>query len=149
MGCTRATYCIPCSWYHDTLVALFCTPCSSISYLDYLPLCIDTVTSSTITSCHYSDIMGSMASQITSLTIVYSTIYSGADQRKHRGSTSLAFVWRFHQWPVNSPHKWPVMWKMFPFDDIMVHGQIMYNLKYILDTRHVVPIFFFYKGAVV
>ena len=32
---------------------------------------------------HYSDvIMGESASQITSLTIVYSTVYSGADQRK-------------------------------------------------------------------
>ena len=36
--------------------------------------------------------MGAMASQITSLTIVYSTVYSGADQRKHQSSTSLAFV---------------------------------------------------------
>ena len=43
---------------------------------------------------HYSDvIMGAMASQITSLAIVYSTVYSGADQRKHQSSASLAFVW--------------------------------------------------------
>ena len=42
---------------------------------------------------HYSDvIMGAMASQITSLTIVYSTVYSDADQRKHQSSVSLAFV---------------------------------------------------------
>ena len=42
---------------------------------------------------HYSDIiMGTMASQITSLTIVYSTVYSGADQRKHQSSALLAFV---------------------------------------------------------
>ena len=40
---------------------------------------------------HYSDvIMGAMASQITSLAIVYSTVYPGADQRKHQSSTSLA-----------------------------------------------------------
>ena len=40
---------------------------------------------------HNSDIiMGAMASQITSLTIVYSTVYSGA--RKHQSSASLAFV---------------------------------------------------------
>ena len=45
------------------------------------------------TSAHYSDvIMGTMASQITSLTIVYSTVYSGADQRKRQSSASLAFV---------------------------------------------------------
>ena len=37
-------------------------------------------------------IMGAIASQITSLTIVYSTVYSGADQRKHQSSASLAFV---------------------------------------------------------
>ena len=36
--------------------------------------------------------MGTVAFQITSLTIVYSTVYSGADQRKHQSSASLAFV---------------------------------------------------------
>ena len=42
---------------------------------------------------HYSDvIMSAMASQTTSLTIVYSTVYSGSDQRKHQSSASLAFV---------------------------------------------------------
>ena len=57
-----------------------------------------------ISPCHYSDvIMGIMASQITSLTIVYSTVYSGADQRKHQRSASLAFVWGIHRGPVNSP----------------------------------------------
>ena len=57
----------------------------------------------------YSDvIMGAMAYQITSLTIVYSTVYSGTDQRKHQSSVSLAFVRGFHRWPVNSPHEWPV-----------------------------------------
>ena len=70
---------------------------------------------------HYSDvIMGVMASQITSLTIVYSTVYSGTDQRKHQSSTSLAFVRGIHRWPLNSPHKWPVTRKMFPFDDVIM-----------------------------
>ena len=64
--------------------------------------------------------MGTMASQITSLTIVYSTVYSGADQRKHQSSASLAFVWVIHRGPVNSPHKWPVTRKMFPFDDVIM-----------------------------
>ena len=64
---------------------------------------------------HYNDIiMGAIASQITSLTIVYSAVYSDADHRKHQSSASLAFVWRIHRWPVNSPHKWPVTRKMFP-----------------------------------
>ena len=46
---------------------------------------------------NYDVIMGAMASQITSLTIVYSTVYSGADQRKHQSSASLAFVWGLHR----------------------------------------------------
>ena len=50
--------------------------------------------------------------------IVYSTIYSGVDRRKHQSSASLAFVREIHRWPVNSPHKGPVMRKMFPFDDV-------------------------------
>ena len=37
--------------------------------------------------------MGPIASQITSLTIVYSTVYSDTDQRKHQSSASLAFLW--------------------------------------------------------
>ena len=70
---------------------------------------------------HYCDvIMGAMASQITSLTVVYSTVYSGADQRKHQSSASLAFVRGIHRGPVNSPHKWPVTRKMFPFDDVIM-----------------------------
>ena len=64
--------------------------------------------------------MSLMASQITSLTIVYSTVYSGADQRKHQSSASLAFVRGFHRRPVNSPHKWPVTRKIFPFDDVIM-----------------------------
>ena len=63
---------------------------------------------------HYNDVtMGSMASQITSLTIVYSAVYWSADQRKHQSSASLAFVRGIHRGPVNSPHKWQVTRKMF------------------------------------
>ena len=70
---------------------------------------------------HYTDvIMGAIASQITNLTIVYSTVYSGADQRKHQSSASLAFVRGIHRGQVNSPHKWPVTRKMFPFDDVIM-----------------------------
>ena len=75
---------------------------------------------------HYNDaIMGTMASQITSLTSVYSTVYSGANQRKHQSSASLAFVLGIHRGPVNSPHKWPVTRKMFPFDDVIMSGLAM------------------------
>ena len=81
---------------------------------------------------HYNDvIMGMMASQITSLTIVYSTVYSGADQRKHQSSASLAFVRGINRGPVNSPHKWSVTWKMFPFHDVIMlwHGLNWYQLQ--------------------
>ena len=70
---------------------------------------------------HYGDvIMGTIASQITSLTDVYSTVYSDADQRKHQSSASLTIVWGIHRGPVNSPNKWPVTRKMFPFDDVIM-----------------------------
>ena len=70
---------------------------------------------------HYSDvIMGAVASQITSVSIVCSTVCSGADQRKHQSSTSLAFVRGIHWWSVNSPHRGPVTRKMFPFDDVIM-----------------------------
>ena len=64
--------------------------------------------------------MGAIASQTTSLTIVYSTVHSDADQTNHQSSASLAFVRGIHWGPVNSPHKWPVTWKMLPFDDVIM-----------------------------
>ena len=68
---------------------------------------------------HYIDvIMSAMELQITSLTVVYSTVYSGADQRNHQ--SSLAFVRGIHRWPVNSPHNRPVTRKMFPFYDVIM-----------------------------
>ena len=74
------------------------------------------------TSWHYNDvIMGLVVSQITRLTVVYWTVYSGAYQRKSQSSASLAFVRGIHWWSVNSPHKWPVCFHLmtsclhFPF----------------------------------
>ena len=70
---------------------------------------------------HYNDVtMSTMASQITSIAIVYSSVYSDADQRKHQSSVPLAFVRGIHRWPMNSPHKGPVTRKMFPFDDVIM-----------------------------
>ena len=70
---------------------------------------------------HYDDvIMTMLASQITSLTVVYSIVYSGVNQRKHQSSASLAFVREIHRGPVNFPHKWPVTRKIFPFDDVIM-----------------------------
>ena len=69
---------------------------------------------------HYNDfIMSTMVSKITSVSIVCTTVCSGADQIKHKSSASMAFVSGIHRWPVTSLHKGPVMQKMFPFDDIM------------------------------
>ena len=64
--------------------------------------------------------MNAMASQITILTIVYSTVYSVTNQRKYQSSASLAFVQGIHRWPVNSPHKGPLTRKMLPFDDVIM-----------------------------
>ena len=58
--------------------------------------------------------MGTMASQVTSLTIVYSTD-SGTDQRKHESSVPMAFVRGIH-W-----YRGPVTPKMFPFDDVIMN----------------------------
>ena len=62
--------------------------------------------------------MSAMTSQITSLEIVILT--SGADQRKHQSSVSLASVREIHRWPMNSPHKGSVTRKMLPFDDVIM-----------------------------
>ena len=82
---------------------------------------------------HYSDvIMTTVASQITSLTVVYSIVYSDADQRKHQSSVSLAFVRGIPRGPVNTPHKWPVTRKIFPFDDVIMHSPCPFSSPWIL-----------------
>ena len=85
---------------------------------------------------HYSDvIMSAMVSHITSFTIVYPIVYSGRDQIKHQSSVSLAFVRRIHRWPVNSPHKWPVTRKMFPFDDVIMSNHRITCFNSLLTTN--------------
>ena len=100
---------------------------------------------------HYSDvIMGAMAHQITSLTIVYSTIYSGADQRKHQSSASLAFVRGIHRWQVNSPHKGPVTRKMSPLDDVIMihHYRTFVSVFSISEDEQYVPLLVFSSGSI-
>ena len=61
------------------------------------------------------------ASQTTSITIVYSTVYSRRRSKKaSKLRASLAFVRGIHRSPVNSPHKGQVTRKMFPFDDVIM-----------------------------
>ena len=70
---------------------------------------------------HHSDVvMSAMASQITGISIVYSTVCSGADQRKHLSCASLAFVRIIRRSPVNFMLKVPVTRKMFPGDDVIM-----------------------------
>ena len=64
--------------------------------------------------------MSAMASQTTGVLIVYSTVCSGADQRKHQSSASLAFVRGIHRWPVHSPHQGLVTRKMLPFYHVIM-----------------------------
>ena len=89
---------------------------------------------------HSNVIICTMASQITSLTIVYSTVYSGADQRKHQSSASLAFVRGIHRWPVNSPHKGPVTRKIFPFDNVIMsstHRSRVIQTKFVCIRKYI------------
>ena len=55
------------------------------------------------------------------------TVYSGADQRKHQSSASLAFMRGIRRWPVNSPHIGPVTQKKFPFDDVIMTRRITHR----------------------
>ena len=64
--------------------------------------------------------MGAMASQIASVSILYSTVCSGTNQRKHQSPASLAFLRGVRRWPVDPPHKGPVTRKMYPFYDVII-----------------------------
>ena len=72
--------------------------------------------------------MSMMASQITGVSIVCSTVCSGKDSRKHQSFMSLPFVRGIHRWPVDSPPKGPVMRQMFQFDDIIMDSKYLTNL---------------------
>ena len=88
-----------------------------------------------LTVLHYNDvIMGPVASQITSLMIVYSDVYSGADEGKYQSFASLAFGRGNHRWPVISWHKGLVTQKMFPFDDVIMGPRFfLHRLGYYYD----------------
>ena len=75
--------------------------------------------------------MGAMVPQIDSIATVYSTVYSGTDQRKFQISASLTFVRGIHWWPVNSPHKTPVTRKMLQFDDVINREHMLWGILYL------------------
>ena len=116
-------------WYHDCLVyyVIFycqyrCTMCGSVmqtkSHLRKLLYMQDT------------HMLITIASQITDISIIYSTVCSGADQGKIQSSASLAFVRGIHRWPVISPQKGSVTRKMFPFEGVIMKV----NFATILDS---------------
>ena len=88
----------------STIVALFRCPILCHTTMSFLILWSDTRNNAVITS------------EITGVSIVYSTVCSGAGQRIYQSSASLGIVREFHPWPVNSPHTGPITRKLFPFD---------------------------------
>ena len=93
---------------------------------------------------HYSDVIKSaMGFQITCVSIVYSTVWSGAYQRKQQNSASLAFVWGIHRWPVNSAQG-PVTRKRFPSDDVIMmnHSRCSEIVVFCWDLKFILPILF-------
>ena len=78
-------------------------------------------------------IMSAIASQITGLMIIYSAVYSGADQRKHQSSSSLAFL---RGMIGEFPHKCPVTRNMLPFDDVIMK---LFTASIKVCTIHIIP----------
>ena len=116
------------TWNDFTTYLIYWTHCQPIQLL----LCSKFL--------HYNDvIMGTMAPQITCLTIACSIVYSGGDRRKHQSSASLAFVWGINRWPVNSPHKWPVTRKRFPFNDVIMFAILHAYIRCTQTFSHQTP----------
>ena len=66
--------------------------------------------------------MGAIASQITSLTIVYSTVYSEADKKTSKLRVNGLCAENSPE-TGECPHKWPITRKMFPFDDVIIRTE--------------------------
>ena len=82
---------------------------------------------------YYSDvIMNAMASQTTGVSIVCSTVCSGADQTSKPRVTSLCEG--NPPVTVDSPHKGPVTRKMFPFGDVIMKSLKVMTMVGILST---------------
>ena len=114
------------------VMSLVNTGMSGTVHITYSGCCIDLC----ICFRHNNDVIKStMGSQIASLTIVYSAVYLGADRSKHHSYAPLVFVWGIHRWPVNSPRKWQVTQKIFPFDVVIMVFELWANLMRIRDRR--------------
>ena len=98
-------------------------------------------------------IMGGMPSQIIRATIVYSTVYSGADQRKYQSSASLAYMRGIHRWLVKSRHKCPVTQKCFHWmtSSCICGNQMLHIICYFLSVLfsiqfYTIPTIFRFRG---
>ena len=84
--------------------------------------------------------MRTMASQITSLTIVYSTVYS---RRRSKKTSKLHItglcVRGIHRSPGNSPHKWPATRKMLPLDDVTMETKHLRGIRQRADNARKLP----------
>ena len=113
-----------CIWPHNT--------CSWILHNEACDITYYTVES------HCNDvIMGPIASQITSLMIVYSIVYSDADQRKHQSSSSLAFVRGIHRGPVDKFPNISIWWRHHdnPFQFSGCYAQFNQQILFMLDLH--------------
>ena len=91
-----------------------------------------------LTNLHYNDvIMTTIASQITSLAVVYSTVYSDADKKKPSKLHVTGLCVGNSPWPVNSPHKGPVTRKMFPIDDVIMFHWIGFACVCVSSQRYI------------
>ena len=72
--------------------------------------------------------VGTRTSYLTGVQIVYSTVCSGADQRNHQSSASLAFVRGMHRWPVNSPHRGQYRGKCFDYGWVQLSEELLESL---------------------
>ena len=112
-----------CSWYHvnthkcwNTFICAITQQLTSLSSLFIWAM------HPRIMMGHYSEvIVSAVSSQISSVLIVCSTVCPGADQRKHQSCALLAYVREVHRWPMISPQKGPVTWKMYQLGDVMIY----------------------------
>ena len=84
-----------------------------------------------------------LAAQITDSTVVCSADFSGLQQRK-QAKNYWPFLKGIHWWPVDSPHKVPVMWKAFPYYDVTMrvdwHG-INLETHHLTALKHYFTLF--------
>ena len=107
-------------------IYFLCILCKCVMFLIKIQLCLlrlreqNMISVSFAPNGHHSNVIKStMASQITSPTIVYSTVCSFTDQSKHQSSASLVLVRGINRWPDNFTHKGPITQRMFPFDGVI------------------------------